>query len=194
MDKLCTRTESLYLLFQSIFPNHFEKDYIRSLPNDAVFQEMLLKLDNFDERLYQKQLNDNISFGYYHGSPDELSKAVRKVDESWTEFFTADNKVYCGFIGEKIASFCLLDDMGTHHIDGHSFRIGAPGCVGTLPEFRSMGIGLTMIKNATLLLKNEGFDYSYIHFTNVAQWYAKLGYKAFAEWNKNGIIRLSSVV
>ena len=38
------------------------------------------------------------------------------------------------------------------------------------------------------ILKEEGYDYSYIHYTGVAPWYEKLGYQTFAKWNKNGVL------
>ena len=34
-----------------------------------------------------------------------------------------------------------------------------------------------MVSLGTLILKERGFDYSYIHDTGVPDWYAKLGYK-----------------
>ena len=44
-----------------------------------------------------------------------------------------------------------------------------------------------MIKHVTQILKDEGYDYSYIHYTGVASWYEKLGYKTSIKWNKNGV-------
>ena len=38
-------------------------------------------------------------------------------------------------------------------------------------------------------LKEEGYDYSYIHYTAVAPWYEKLGYETIIKWNAKGIIR-----
>ncbi len=83
----------------------------------------------------------------------------------------------CGYFNGKVVSFCLVENMGTHTINEKTIKVGGPGCVGTLPEYRDKGIGLMMVKKATQLLRDEGYDYSYIHFTCVAQWYAKLGYK-----------------
>lgn len=182
------KIDNFTALFQSLFPNHFEKDYIRELPDGAVFHEMMLKLDSFDMNLYKKRL-DNISFGFYNGDIGELKQAVQKVETDWADFFDEQSRVYCGFVNGKIASFCLIDDMGRHNVNGQPLRIGGPGCVGTIPEYRGKGIGLTMVKNATEILKNDGFDYSYIHFTDVEQWYARLGYEICADWDKNGIIR-----
>lgn len=61
------------------------------------------------------------------------------------------------------------------------------GCVGTLPEYRDRGIGLTMVKHVTGILREEGYDYSYIHYTYLAPWYEKLGYKTVIKWGRNGI-------
>ena len=103
------------------------------------------------------------------------------------QFFDG-GRVYCGYCGGKIASFCLVDDMGEHDVNGRTFKVGGPGCVGTVPEFRRKGIGLVMVARVTEILADEGFDVSYIHYTGVADWYAKLGYMTFAKWGKNGFI------
>ena len=90
----------------------------------------------------------------------------------------------CGYINGKIAAFCLVEDMGEHTIDGKAVRIGGPGCVGTLPRYRNRGIGLMMVKMATQILKDEGYAYSYIHYTGVGPWYRKLGYETLLTWTK----------
>lgn len=179
--------QDFILLFDRIHPNFFKSEGIRGMSEDEVFDEMLLPLDEFDINIYDKKFGDNVSFGIYNGDFDELKKAVRKVESDWVQFFNEDDRVYCGYIDGKVASFCIIDDKGTYDINGREVRIGAPGCVGTLPEYRDKGVGLTMVKHVTQILKEEGFDYGYIHFTYVAPWYAKLGYKTVIRWNKNGI-------
>ena len=86
----------------------------------------------------------------------------------------------CGLI---FASFCLLDDFGEYE----GVKIGAPGCVGTVTEYRRQGIGLRMIQLATAWFKEHGYDLSYIHYTYVGHWYARLGYKTVVKWNCNGM-------
>ncbi len=61
-------------------------------------------------------------------------------------------------------------------------RIAGPGCVGTVLKFRNQGIGLEMVRRVTQLLKEEGYDWSYIHYTGVADWYARLGYERVLRW------------
>ena len=69
-----------------------------------------------------------------------------------------------------------------------AWKIGGPGCVGTLPEYRGRGIGLSMVRNVTKILQDEFYDYSYIHYTYETDWYSKLGYKTFLKWNCKGIV------
>ena len=38
------------------------------------------------------------------------------------------------------------------------------------------------------ILKDEGYDLSWIHYTAVGHWYAKLGYETVVRWNCKGIV------
>ena len=175
-------------LFDRLHPDFFEKEHIRNMQEEFIFDEMILPLPEFDLHRYDKKFGDNISFGFYDGDLSELHKDVEKVEQHWVPFYDGKSRIYCGFLDGKVASFCMIEDMGSHNLDGRVIRIGGPGCVGTLPEYRDRGIGLTMVKNVTQILKEEGYDYSYIHYTGVAPWYEKLGYKTSIRWNKNGIL------
>ena len=183
MDK-----QDYILLFNCLYPDFFENEDVCNMPEEYVFDEMILPLAEFDLHKYEKNLEDNISFGFFHGDVNELKKEVEKVDRQWGRFYNEKSRIYCGYIDGKVASFCMIEDMGVHNIDGCAVKIGGPGCVGTLPEYRDRGIGLTMIKHVTQILKEEGYDYSYIHYTYVASWYEKLGYRTSVKWNKYGII------
>lgn len=175
------------LLFKCLHPNFFENEHIRDLPEEFVFDEMILSLNEFDIHNYEKIFDGNVSFGFYDDDLDKLKKEVEMVEKHWVPFFNGEDRIFCGYVNGKVASFCLIDDMGIHKINGHELKIGGPGCVGTLPEYRDKGIGLTMVKYVTQILKEEGFDYSYIHYTYLEQWYEKLGYKTSIKWSKNGV-------
>lgn len=175
-------------LFHSMHPHFFESESIKSLSEDWIFDEMILRLEKFDTHKYEKTLDLSVTFGFFEGNRAELLKAVEQVDPDWTAYFGEEDRVFCGCLDGKVASFCIVDDMGSYEINGQKLKIGGPGCVGTLLEYRDRGIGLTMVKKATQILKDEGYDYSYIHYTYVAQWYAKLGYETVLQWTKNGIL------
>ena len=176
------------LLLDCLYPDFFEREMIKNLPSEWICDEMILDLNEFDENLYSKNFDDNISFGIYEGNLEKLKESVGKVVEYWTQLYNGKHRAYCGYVDGKVASFCLIEDMGIHNINGRTIKVGGPGCVGTLPEYREKGIGLTMVKNVTRILKEEGYDYSYIHFTGVHSWYSKLGYKSSVKWNKNGVL------
>ncbi len=175
-------------LFNSMHPNFFEQQHIRALPEGEIFSEMILLLGEFDGSIYNKPLDSTVSFGFFDGTLAELRNIVEKVEEDWPQFFDENSRTYCGYINGKIASFCNIDDMGEYNVNGRVLRVGGPGCVGTLPEYRDKGIGLTMVKHATRILKDEGFDLGYIHYTYVDKWYGKLGYKTVLQWGKDGFI------
>ncbi len=174
-------------LFNALHPNFFESKSICDLPEESVYEEMLLPLSEFDVNCYDKRLDDNVSFGFYNGDLDKLKKAAAKVEKAWAPLYDGSDRIFCGYIDEEIASFCMIEDMGVHEVNGSKLKIGGPGCVGTLPKYRNKGIGLIMVKKATQILKDEGYDYSYIHYTGVAPWYEKLGYKTTIKWSKKGV-------
>ena len=175
-------------LFLEMNPGYFDREYVKAVPEDEPASEMLLHLQDFDEERYVKSLGDGISFGYYHGDLDKLKEDVAKVVPHWVNFFGEDSIVYCGFIDGRVASFCQIEAFGEHMVGDGKWKIGGPGCVGTIPEFRNRGIGLTMVREVTKILKEGKYDYSYIHYTYETGWYGKLGYRTFVRWNGKGFV------
>ena len=175
-------------IFNEIHPGFFDRDYVKRVADDEPASEMFMGLENMDACNYEKSFPENITFGYYEGDMEELKDAVEKVIPHWIPLFTENSRVYCGYVDGKIASFCMIEDFGEHIIYGRKCRIGGPGCVGTLPEYRDRGIGLTMVRNVTGILKDELYDYSYIHYTYETAWYAKLGYRTVLRWNGKGFV------
>ena len=170
-------------MFRLLQPGFFEKPYIRGLPKEEVYEEQIMDLHGW-EKGDLVPCPEQITFGMYKGDLETLQAAVREVDDDWVQWFRSGDHVYCAFDGDNIASFCLLDTFG--EVDGR--RIGAPGCVGTVPAYRRQGIGLRMIQNATEILQKQGYDLSWIHYTGVGHWYARLGYKTVIRWNSDGMI------
>lgn len=173
--------EDLLLTF---YPGFFEQESIRSIPPEKVYVEQILDLSAFSCETLSLTCPDQITFGMYAGDWNVLLAAVEAVQPKWLPFFKAGDKVYCALDGDKIASFCLLRHFGTYQ----HLLIGGPGCVGTVPSYRKQGIGLKLIQNVTALLKEQGYDASYIHYTGVGHWYAKLGYETVLRWTHQGIL------
>ena len=173
-------------IFDKMHPGFFEQEYIKNLPAEIYSDEMLLELLEFDKEKYMIEVPDHISFGVYKGNMETLKKAVSQVEKDWVQFFDENERIYCAMAGNEVASFCLIDDFGIYSYNGQNMKFGGPGCVGTVPKYRKKGIGLKVVSDVTQLLKDEGCDMSYIHYTGVPLWYAKLGYRTVLRWNCNG--------
>lgn len=173
-------------LFDSMHPGFFDEPGIKNLPEDREFAELILDLRRTAPEPVPYPCPDDITFGVYHGEIEKITEAVGLVDEEWIRYFLEGNRVFCAFDGDSIAAFCILEDWGMQ--DG--LHIGGPGCVGTLPEYRKKGIGLEMVRHATNILSEEGFDISWIHYTHLRHWYEKLGYQTVLMWNSGGILQI----
>ena len=172
-------------IFNHLHPDFFKQDYIRSLPPEEIFDEQVLALADFRKDALKIDCPEHITFGFYQGELPSLHAAIRVVEDDWVQWFESTERVFCAFDGDKVVSFCNLDDCGVCE----GMRIGAPGCVGTIPGYRKQGIGLRMVQLATAELQKEGYDLSWIHYTAVGHWYARLGYKTVLRWNCNGIVK-----
>lgn len=171
-------------MFLVMHPGFFERANIRQIDPEDVYEEMILDL-----KAYQPAptvpVKGGIQFRLWTESKDPLVQAVQKVDPDWVSIYESSQApVLCGLGGDRICSFCLLEAMRSYQ----GLRIGGPGCVGTIPEARGRGIGLRMVQLATEYFWREGYDLSYIHYTGVARWYAKLGYRTILTWNRNGFV------
>lgn len=175
-------------LFDEMHPGFFDRPSIQALDAEDVFAEMLLPLERFDPAAFRLPVPAEVSFGFYTGPMTPLLAAVGRVDGGWPPIFKPQSRVYCGFFGDRIASFCLVEEMGVHSLNGKRLRFGGPGCVGTAPEYRRLGIGLKMVCDVTDILRREGCGISYIHFTGVAPWYARLGYRTCLKWTRDGFL------
>lgn len=173
-------------MFDALFPGFFARDFIRSLPKDDVSCEMVLPLSDYKDSGTPDALPQGVRFGFYKGPSAPLLQAVGAVDEGWVQYFTKTERCYCATLGDQVLSFCIVDEMGSFG----GLRVGGPGCVGTVPAFRRRGIGLELVRRATLILKERGFDLSYIHYTHVDKWYERLGYQTVLRWNAEGFVRL----
>lgn len=172
-------------LFHTLNKGFLERDYVRALPPEKVFEEQILDLDGFSCEALEIPCLEHITFGIFEGGREKLYEAIAKVDEDWVQWYPENGEpAFCAFDGDRVVSFCLLDSFGTYK----DLRVGGPGCVGTVPEYRKQGIGLKMVQLATEQLKKMGYHLSYIHYTAVGHWYARLGYQTLVKWNSRGLV------
>ena len=170
--------------FENMHPGFFDEPGIKDLPEESIFAELIMDLRQSKPKQPPGPCPADIVFGLYGGELSRIRKTVGKVDAEWIRYFDGRNRVFCAFDSGTIASFCILEDWGLQE----GLRIGGPGCVGTIPSYRRKGIGLEMVRRATEILADEGFDISWIHYTGLRQWYEKLGYQTIIRWNSKGIL------
>ena len=171
-------------MFNGMHPGFFDDPGIKGMPKNWVFSELIMDLRTDSPLEVVPPCPENITFGEYKGDIDELKKVVNEVDEDWVQYFSKRSRVFCAFDRDEVVAFCVLCDLGTHD----DLKVGGPGCVGTIPKYQKMGIGLEMVRRATDILKNEKYDISWIHFTHIENWYKKLGYKTVLKWISDGIV------
>lgn len=155
---------------------------------EEKYAEMLI--NSQDLRQADREPSPDVKFGFYGGDMRSLRQAVADVEDEWVQYFD-DCEVFCGFAGNEIASFCIVEEDAECLLSNGSRKVGSIGCVGTVPRFRRRGIGLKMVELAARELARRGCDTLFIHYTWVYDWYAKLGFKTFL-WQLPGVKRLNS--
>jgi len=154
----------------------FEKrGYALSRPYDEMRRSLL----DFQAADYPLHTPDGTEFCWYTGEKAALLQAVAAVDEDWPQYFAGDEPIFCAALSGQIASFCTVNEWEHCLISNGHNRVGAPGCVGTVPQYRCLGMGLKMVALACEELKKQGCTDAYIHYTGVPDWYRKLGFTVF---------------
>ena len=171
-------------MFHALHPGFFERSSVQGMPEDAVYEEMVLSLSEAECLDTPLPCPDGITFSLCRGTSPGLHEAVHLVDPDWVQYFGPSQRVLRALDGERTVSFCVLDSMGSFA----GLRIAGPGCVGTVPDMRHRGIGQRMVQIATAIFRYEGYDLSYIHYTGVSPFYAGLGYETVLRWNRAGFI------
>ena len=171
-------------MFDNMFPGFFNDPDIKKIPEEKIYAELIMDLRKFRPKPSSYPCPDNITFGVYDSDIAKLKEAVGQVDEEWIRYFGRKNRAFCAFDGDTVASFCILEGWGMQD----ALLVGGPGCVGTVQAYRKRGIGLEMVRQATNLLIEEGFNLSWIHYTHLWHWYEKLGYQTVLKWNCRGFI------
>ena len=151
-------------MFNNLHPDFFDDPGICGMPKDWVFSELIMDLHKDSPREIVPHCPENITFD--------------------VQYFGEWSRVFCAFDKDEVVAFCILSDFGMQD----NLKIGGPGCVGTIPKYREKGIGLEMVRRATVLLKKERYDISWIHYTHIENWYKKLGYETVLKWNSDGIV------
>ena len=105
------KKQEAIILFHSMHPNFFEQEYIQSLSEEWTFDEMFLRLDEFDMSKYEKSLDTSITFGFFEGNREELLEVVEQVDSDWIKFFIGEDRVFCAYLDGKVVSVETITEL-----------------------------------------------------------------------------------
>lgn len=147
--------------------------------DNGEFAEMILDITDYREKT---MLIDDTEFRFFDGEIEDLRYAVALVDKDWVQYFKESTPVFCAYKNGELVSFCIVDVEAECILETGNKKVGSIGCVGTVPRFRRLGIGLRMVDLATIYLKNKGCKLSSISYTPVENWYKKLGYLTYARF------------
>ena len=141
-------------IFNKLNPGFFDREFLKNMKEDWIFAELVMDLKKDFPVKEPVPCPEGIAFRYFEGNIEVLRKAVSEVNGDWVQYFNEGGRYFCAYAGDEIASFCFLGEMGRVG----DLRVGGPGCVGTVPEYRKQGIGLRMVQIGTEILKQDGFD------------------------------------
>ncbi len=125
---------------------------------------------------------EGVTYRWYDGDHDALLQMVDEVDSEWPQYFANTDPVLCAYVGDELASFCIVEDDVHCLLSTGSSQVASIGCVGTRPKFRRRGIGLVMVEYATELVATRGATRGFIHYTSLESWYGRLGYRRFLQF------------
>ncbi len=160
-------------------------DMVRDFTDDGIASALLTACRPDGVKLSPASLNE-IS---------ELLKFEEQHFPNWYQYFELavkhqalhDILLARGRAGSLIGAVLVSDQESKWEAGGKwqqllGKNVGAIGCLGVADHARGRGIGLFMADYATEMLKRRGCTTSYIGWTWLVDWYAKLGYKIWREY------------
>ena len=99
-------------LFNEMHPGFFDQGYIREMPEEYAFAELVMDLRKERPAVPAYCPPEGITFGVYRGGIAALREAVAQVDDDWVQYFHETTPVFCAFDGEAIAAVCVLRHFG----------------------------------------------------------------------------------
>lgn len=158
----------------------FEK---RGYQGEEITVNMAAKLADFDaSKLDIYPAPDYIRFRYEKPEEHEkLLKAIESVEPNWVQYFSkpSPKSRIKTLIAEDIrngaiAGFVTTEpNAATFEHDG--LITGSMGCVGVVPEYRRLGIGLRMVADGMQKLKEQRDQAVELTYIVLTDWYSRLG-------------------
>ncbi len=174
----------------------FEK---RGYHGDEITANMAAALENFDiDKLDIYPAPEYIRFRYEKPEEHEkLLKAIEAVEPNWVQYFSkpSPKSRMKTLIAEDIRNGAIAGFVTTEPnaatFEHDNLITGSMGCVGVVPEYRRLGIGLRMVADGMQKLKEQGDQAVELTYIVLTDWYSRLGLKVCSrQWMANTNLRL----
>lgn len=160
----------------------FEK---RGYHGEEITVNMAAVLEDFDaSKLDIYPAPEYIRFRYEKPEEHEkLLKAIEAVEPNWVQYFSkpSTKSRIKTLIAEDIRNGAIAGFVTTEPnaatFEHDSLITGSMGCVGVVPEYRRLGIGLRMVANGMQRLKEQGDQAVELTYIVLTDWYSRLGLK-----------------
>ncbi len=160
----------------------FEK---RGYVGDYTTVNMAAKLADFDAlKLNIYPAPDYIRFRYEKPEEHEkLLKAIEAVEPNWVQYFSkpSPKSRIKTLIAEDVRNGAIAGFVSTEPnaatFEHDSLITGSMGCVGVVPEYRKLGIGLRMVADGMQKLKEQGDQAVELTYIELTDWYSRLRLK-----------------
>jgi len=167
-------------LFEKLGFSSYEKSY-------DLF--IYLKNLNIDKKLYKNMEDKNIKFSFANKDNIELILEFEKKHfPNWFNYFDQNKNNYNNILiaskDNEIYASTLLFGPSPYIWDKKlNYKIGGFGCLGTKNSERNTGIGLALAQYASEQLLKREIHISILGWTWLVDWYGRLGYKIWKEYN-----------
>ncbi len=174
----------------------FEK---RGYHGDEITANMAASLEDFDiDKLDIYPAPEYIRFRYEKPEEHEkLLKAIEAVEPNWVQYFSkpSPKSRMKTLIAEDIRNGAIAGFVTTEPnaatFEHDNLITGSMGCVGVVPEYRRLGIGLRMVADGMQKLKEQGDQAVELTYIVLTDWYSRLGLKICSrQWMANTNLRL----
>ncbi len=160
----------------------FEK---RGYQGEEITVNMAAKLEDFDAlKLDIYPAPEYIRFRYEKPEEHEkLLKAIETVEPNWAQYFSkpSPKSRIKTLIAEDVRNGAIAGFVSTEPnaatFEHDSLITGSMGCVGVVPEYRKLGIGLRMVADGMQKLKEQGDQAVELTYIELTDWYSRLRLK-----------------
>lgn len=154
--------------------------------------DMIMKLEEYKTPDSVIERTNNLGITFELAKSEQINDILdfeKKNFPNWYKYFSStadknelDNILIAKSSQGKILGSVLIDRDKNVWNRLLGDKVGALGALGVSEDSRGQGVGLALAARGTEILKASGVDVCYLGWTWLIDWYGKLGYKVWREY------------